>query len=139
MKKIKIIIKALQILSLTAFFSCGGTWENNDDIWARTFNEEKPEEIELVNSKIWVSSHWTYEFQSFLEIKSNEKWLNEFEKEHKLINSSDFEIIEITEKPSWFAPKTKDNYTIKESDFFQDFKVLIDKDTKNIFITCSQL
>lgn len=139
MRGIKIIFKTLQIVSLTALFSCGGTWENNDDIWARTFNNEKPKEIELVNSKIWVSSHWTYEFQSFLEVKPNKKWFNEFEKEYKLINSSDFEILEITEKPSWFATKIKENYTIKESDFFQDFKVLIDKDTKNIFITCSQL
>jgi hypothetical protein len=139
MKKIKIIFKSLQIVSLAALLSCGGTWENEDAVWEKTFNAEKPKEVILLNSKIWISSHWSYEFQSFMEIKSNKKLIEAFEKQYELKNSSDFQVVEITEKPSWFTPKTEDHYIIKESNLYNDFKIFIDKETKNIFITCSQL
>lgn len=139
MKKIKIIFKSLQIVSLAALLSCGGTWENGDTVWEKTFNTEKPKEITILNSKIWVSSHWSYEFQSFMEVKSNKKLMDAFEKQYELENSSDFQVVEITEKPLWFTPKTEEHYIIKESNLYNDFKIFIDKETKNIFITCSQL
>ncbi|KQS53282.1 MAG: hypothetical protein JNM71_08340 [Flavobacterium lindanitolerans] len=139
MTRIKIIFKALQILSLAVLFSCGGTWENDETVWKKTFNSEKPKEVTIVNSKIWVSSHWSYEFQSFMEVKSNKKLLDAFEKQYELEDSQEFEVIEITEKPKWFTPKTEEHYIIKKSNLYNDFRIFIDKQTKNLFITCSQL
>lgn len=124
------------------FNSCGGTWENDNDTWEKTFGEEKPKEIELLNSYFWKSSHWTYEFEVFLEMKYNQKWLlkiiNDYEMEAYLDFSLD-EIGFVNEKPIWFTPKKEENYIIFKSKKFEAVKIFIDKKTNVIYFIFCQL
>ena len=63
----------------------GGTWEDNDDNWERIFYEEKPENITVNNSWFWQSSHWTYEYCFFIEIKNNPQFISKLIEENNLV------------------------------------------------------
>ncbi len=129
------------LISLT-LCSCGGTWENDDSSWEKTFGEEKPEDIELINSYFWKSSHWTYEYEVCMEIKYNQKWLlkmiDEYDMEATTIFSLD-QIGFVNGKPSWFAPKTDEDYVLLESNKLSEAKILIDKKTSILYFTFKQL
>jgi hypothetical protein len=137
---LKLIFRLIFFAFLTT--ACGGTWENDDDSWEKTFGEEKPIDIELINSYFWKSSHWTYEYEVYMEIKYNQKWLlkmiNQYEMEATTIFSMN-QIGLVNEKPSWFAPKTADDYVLLESNKFKEAKILIDKKTSTLYFTFNQL
>lgn len=59
-------------LLIFAFFlsSCGsGTFKDDPKTWNKVFGEGAPKEIQIINSQFWKSTHWSYEFDVFLELK----------------------------------------------------------------------
>lgn len=136
----KLFFKLLLFLLLTT--SCGGTWENDDTSWEKTFGEEKPTDIELINSYFWKSSHWTYEFEVYMEIKYNQKWLLKMIDDYEMEATTEFSMNQIglvNEKPSWFAPKTAEDYVLLKSNKLTEAKILIDKKTSTLYFTFNQL
>ena len=124
------------------FTSCGGTWENDDSCWEKTFGEEKPEDIELINSYFWKSAHWTYEFEVYMEMKYNQKWLIKMLDEYEMEATTAFSLHQIgysETKPSWFAPKKEEDYVLLESQKLSEAKILIDKKTSMMYFTFNQL
>lgn len=136
----KLFIKIL--LTVILFTSCGGTWENDDDNWGKTFGEEKPQNINLINSYFWKSSHWTYEFITYMEIEYNQEWLKKMTNDYEMEASLTFSHSEIgfeEDKPKWFAPKPETEYILLKSNKLSEAKILIDKKTNIIFFSFNQL
>lgn len=135
--------KLLIILAFILFFaSCGGTYENDNSTWEKVFGEEKPNDVVLKNSFFWKSSHWTYEFEVFLEIEYNQKWLQKIvdEFQFELYEKSDaFSVCYVNDKQKWFIPKTEDNYICLISKKHSEAKIFVDKKTNVIYFTFNQL
>lgn len=129
-------------LLIILFSSCGGTYENDDIVWEKAFNEEKPDEINLSHSYFWKSSHWTYECIIYMEIGYNQKWLLSKIKEYKMDATLDFTKAGIglfDERPHWFAPKTEENYILFKSKVSPELMILLDKKTNVMYFTYTQL
>lgn len=130
------------ILICFTLSSCGGTRENDDSCWEKTFGEEKPEDIELINSYFWKSSHWTYEFEVYMEMKYNQQWVLKMLDEYEMEATLDYSMNEIgfeNTKPGWFAPKKEEDYVLLQSHKLSEAKILIDKKTSVIYFTFNQL
>lgn len=106
----------------------------------------KPEDVVVVHSKYWRSPHFTFEFQYFFHIKANQAMHRE------LFGSGELEQIEDTkkiseafsffdDKPDWFLPKPPEKYEIwmYKKEPKQHFKVFVDKDNKDLFLTDYQV
>ncbi len=139
-KKYLILILVLAIIT-----SCGsGTFENDSKTWSKVFNEDKPKNVEIINSRFWKSTHWTYEFEVFLEFKADKKIINKyFIKYDSLINpkKEDYHKLDnyFFDKPKWFQTKEYNDYEIWiANDKWKDTKLFIDKKTKIVYFHFSQ-
>jgi hypothetical protein len=119
-----------------------GTWENDPDNWGRAFHSTKPNDVKVLHSKYWRSPHWTYEFEYFFEIERNDKLKTQLFTQNKLIMLEGKMAIEAKnqffgESPRWFAPKTVDKYEVWKYEYIagSNFRVFVDKETGNLFLT----
>jgi hypothetical protein len=129
-------------LSACGYFQAG-TWEDDPKNWERIFKSEKPQDIELLHSWYWRSAHWSYEFEYFLALRgtdnarrmlfgSNELELYDRVKHHAI--RPDFFA---HEKPDWFLPKPLDRYEVYvyAGEPRGNFRIYLDRDTKDLFLT----
>ncbi|MEE1899928.1 PRKCSH domain-containing protein [Flavobacterium rakeshii] len=135
--------KAFYILLLFILSGCfmGGTWEDNDDNWERIFYEEKPENITVNNSWFWQSSHWTYEYCFFIEIKNNPQFISKLIEENNLGKVENTEIDNdllyfFSDKPEWFIPRDIKAYDVwKVKGVYENKKLFLDRQDGTIFLT----
>jgi hypothetical protein len=123
-----------------------GTWEDDPGNWKRAFHSTKPEDVTVVHSKYWRSPHWTYEFQYFFEIAPNPKLKEQLFSKNKLRLITGNQAAKAKgnffgDAPSWFAPRSVTDYDIWvfDQEPLSNFKVLIDRDTGNMFVTDYQV
>jgi hypothetical protein len=102
-------MKILISIFLISFFlltSCGEirTTDAKEtyEYWA---GNEPNENIKILNGRYWQSSHWTKEYEVYLEIKTNSKWIREFIKQNKMKVKTSKEINLPDDAPDWFKPK----------------------------------
>jgi hypothetical protein len=138
-------IGLLLCLNGCGYFS-SGTWEDDPNNWSRAFKSTKPDDVLVLHSKYWRSPHWTYEFQYFFEIERNDKFKKQLFTQNKLIQLEGEDAREaksnfFDESPKWFAPKTVDKYEVwvYEDRTGSNFRVFIDKETGNLFLTDYQV
>lgn len=122
-------------------FNSGGNWVDDPGNWERAFRSAQPENVTVLHSEYWQSSHWRLEYTYYFEIESNDDLLEQLFSKNEMIQlqgqqarlakNDCFE-----DCPTWFAPKSGDAYEIwvyKNHDE-SHFRVLIDKETGKIFI-----
>lgn len=147
---IAIILFVLVICSCCNGLFSSGTWEDDPRNWDRAFHTSQPEDVVIIHSYYWRSSHFTEEYQYFFEIEPNQKILEQLISEHELVlvegEDAEYAINDyFSEKPPWFVPKGAESYEIyavpgsDPSTIKSHFKVFIDKDTGNIFINNHQV
>jgi hypothetical protein len=136
---------ALVILILT---SChrSGTWHDNDDNWKRAFRTQRPDNVRVIQSRYWRSPHWTFEYEYHFHISANTDLFS------RLVRLNDLELLSgadrtnafrdfFHEKPGWFIPKSPEHY---DTWHYKDrhagrFRIFIDKDSQELFITDFQI
>jgi hypothetical protein len=98
--------------------------------------------VVVLHSRYWRSAHWTYEFQYFFEIKRNDDLKDQLFTQNKLIRLYNEDAIEAMydffgERPVWFVPKDVDKYQVwvYEGETGSHFRVFVDKETGNLFLT----
>lgn len=142
------LIGITYFLAVFAMASChqSGTWEDDAGNWNRAFRSEKPKDVVVLHSKYWRSPHFTYEFEYFFEIQYNEALQRQLFEENKLTRIDGDDAAEaknnfLEEAPEWFAPKAVDEYDvwIFEDDPLSNFRVFIDRETGNMFLTQYQV
>ena len=144
MNKYRIILIVLLLISTACRKS--GTWIDDKQNWQRAFKTRKPEDVAVVHSQFWRSPHWTYEFEYYFQIKANKQLRdqllgqNDLEQQHG--SNAVLAIHDLPQtKPIWFLPKPVNNYDTwrYKNDPKGNFKIFIDKEYGDLFITDRQL
>jgi len=133
------------VLVMFCMTGCGvftsGTWEDDDGNWERAFGSAKPEDVVLLHSKYWRSSHWSYEFEYFFEIECNADFQDQIITDNNLVKLEKYVELAMNnffdEPPAWFLPKGADGYDVWvfEEELDSNFRLFIDKETCNLFLT----
>lgn len=134
MKLLKTILSVTLILTL---LSCGEETfdaEESYELWAF---EDVPEDMEVINGQYWKSSHWTYEYITFLNIKASKNWIDNFVQQNNLkIAKGNYSMP--PEAPSWFVPKVGQKVYI-EKGFSQGSMFFVNEKTAEVLIYDIQL
>ncbi|MBN1254757.1 MAG: hypothetical protein JXA50_05735 [Deltaproteobacteria bacterium] len=147
MKDMKTYIHLL-LLGALVISGCGrsGTWTDDSKNWQRAFRSVKPDDVVVVHSKYWRSPHFTFEFQYFFHIKTNQKLHEQLFESNSLEQIQDTNAVSAAwqffgDKPEWFLPKPPEKYEVwmYREEPKQNFKVFIDKDNKDLFLTDYQV
>lgn len=141
MRKFLLILFLSMIVSNIGCGSSAGTWEDDPQNWSRAFKSVQPKDANIIHSKFWISSHWSYEFFYFFKIEKNDNLKKQLFTENQLrkVEGKEAEEAMINffgEKPIWFIPldvNKYDIYTYKNSS--KNFRVFIEKETNNIYLT----
>lgn len=136
-------VRGLLYSAVVLLAGCGssGTWEDDAENWDRAFRSTKPADVVVVHSKYWRSPHFATEFQYFFHVQANEPLHQQLMTENKLVKL-DGDAVSLAakeffgEKPAWFLPKDASAY---ETWVFvenpQHFRVFVDKETGDLFLT----
>jgi hypothetical protein len=123
-----------------------GTWDDDPDNWKKAFGSTKPDAVVVVHSRYWRSPHWSYEAAYVFEIADNAALRGQLFRQNRLVKLTDLTAAERHQRcfpgcPPWFAPKTMDHYEIwgYADDPKSNFRVLIDRETRTIFIVDFQV
>ncbi len=87
------------------FTSCMEKKSNDpNEVYKLWSGNEPTNDIKVINGKYWSSTHFTYEYETYLELKTSTEWLNKFIKENKLkVATSSIDLP--YDAPNWFDPK----------------------------------
>lgn len=140
--------------TLVAVFFCilmagcheSGTWQDDARNWKRVFGVEKSADVTVLHSWFWRSPHLTHEFEYYLQVQTNAA----FQKRILTMNpmkqvTGEKELQSVTawpeRRPAWFAPKPIAQYEvwIYSNAPASNFRLLIDRETWNLFLTDRQL
>jgi len=96
--------------------------------------------VEVVNEKYWGSSHFSYEYIIYLELKVDSDWWAKFSKENELIiDSYENGILSNNDFPKWFKPDKEFVKYKSNTDFDQGSMYFYNEKTKSVFIYEIQL
>jgi len=130
----KFLLPTILLLFLT---SCGKeTYDAKEsyELWAF---ESVPADIEVIHGQFWKSSHWTYEYRTYLKFRASKKWINSFIQTNNLkVASGDFDLPD--QAPNWFDPKIGQRAYIK-NEFSQGSIYFVDDKTGEVLIYEIQL
>jgi hypothetical protein len=139
----------LSVLIAAFAGGCGyvksGTWADSPKNWKRAFRSTKPPDVVVVHSYYWRSPHWSYEIEYFFQIKSNAALQHQLLTANDLLrvdtNNAEQYPLRSSKKPEWFIPKSTDSYEcwVYRTDSNSNFRVFIDKTTRDLFLTDEQL
>jgi hypothetical protein len=127
------------IILLLLFTGCGGEWINDRGNFKRIFGFEKPTELQVIQSYYWKSAHWTVEYRYYVEMDAPAEFFNKLTA-MQLMDSSTSEIaaqapcLTSNHKPSWFLPKTLNDYQAWVPKANSDYRVFRDKADGKIFV-----
>lgn len=100
----------------------------------------------MVHSQYWRSPHFTLEFQYYFHIKANQTLHKQLLESNELTkveskDTADYLFSFFGDKPEWFLPKPREKYDIwiYEGEPIRNFKVFIDKDNEDLFLTDYQI
>jgi hypothetical protein len=141
----RVVIANLVILLLTGCHE-SGTWKDDARNWKRIFGVAKPDDITVTHSWFWRSPHFTYEYEYYLQVQKQpdlQKRLFAMNPMTEVV--SEKELREVTawsqHRPDWFAPKPIAQYQvwIYSNAPGGDFRLLIDRETGDLFLSDCQL
>lgn len=68
---------------------------------------EKPgKDVQVIKAQYWESSHWTKEYEMYMELKTSPLWRSEFIRQNSLKRDTVYTLPDDT--PSWFKPGPSD-------------------------------
>jgi len=138
-------VAILGVLFLTGCHE-SGTWKDDARNWKRIFRAAKPDEVKVTRSWFWRSPHFTYEYEYYLQVQKN----TDLQKRLLTMNPmtevvAEKQLREVTawsqNRPEWFAAKPIAQYQVwvYSNAPSSDFRLLIDRETQDLFLTDRQL
>jgi len=78
---------------------------NPEEVYYLWSGTKPTNEVKLINGKYWQSSHFTREYQMYLELIAPKNWISEFIKQNdlKLLTSTSIDLP--VDAPVWFKVK----------------------------------
>jgi len=94
------------LISVFLFASCTEKRTSVGEKAYMYWAEKKPgNDIKILNGKYWQSPHWTKEYELYLEMQTNPKWVKEFLKQNKMKVKTSAELNLPDDAPTWFEPR----------------------------------
>ncbi|HEU4496785.1 MAG TPA: hypothetical protein VFR70_07010 [Flavobacterium sp.] len=94
------------LLSIFLLASCfekrTSAGEEAYEYWTGT---EPENDIKILNGRYWQSSHWTKEYELYLEMQTSPKLVQEFIRQNKLKVKTSTELNLPDNAPNWFKPR----------------------------------
>jgi hypothetical protein len=126
----------LFILMMT-FLSCGKKSSEPNESFELWSNHEAPTDFKIYNGQYWKSSHWSYEYITFLHFKAPTNWIKDFIKLNDLqIATGEYSMP--YDAPEWFAPKVGQKVYI-ENGITQGSMYFVNEKTGEVFLYEIQL
>lgn len=131
-------MRLLPIIISILLTSCSETRTDDPTESYRYWAGTKPtNDIEVLNGQYWQSAHWTREYILYLQIKTTDKWWDEFVKQNQLqIDDKDW--TKPSDSPDWFQP-TGNIEVYKHADHFNDSRYVRNTATGECYIYEIQL
>lgn len=130
---------ALTVLLLSA---CGGTWIDDERNFERVFGFEKPQDVQVLHSYYWKSSHWSTEYRYYISLRTSSEFTKRLTAA-ELMNQSvaDLSVSDTCggNRPSWFVPKSLDKYDMWVPKESFGYRVFQDKDDGTLYVCDEQL
>jgi hypothetical protein len=142
----RLIVAPLAVFLVACGYIRSGTWEDEPRNWTRAFDSEKPATVTVLHSRYWRSPHWSYEFQYFFQLRGDPEFKREFFNRNNLEQLPASSVSEamhdpFQHAPAWFCPKAPEHYDawVYRDPPAGNFKVLIDRETGDLFLTDYQV
>ena len=143
----RVIASLLTLLVIGCHYP--GTWQDDPENWERAYGSAKPDDVVVLHSYYWRSPHWSLEFCYAFQFQANEKLREAFikantakrvEGEKARTEVKDRRRLFTGDSPVWLLPKDADRYEVwKEQDCGDSFRMFIDKDNGDFFVTGEQI
>lgn len=119
------------------FLSCGKESSEADESFELWSNYDVPVGFKIYNGQYWKSSHWSYEYITFLHFKASTNWIDDFIKLNDLqIATGNYSMP--YDAPKWFTPKVGQKVYI-EKGITQGSMYFVDEKTGEVFFYEIQL
>jgi hypothetical protein len=139
---------SLLILVAALLVGCheSGTWKDDGGNWKRIFRVPKPADITVVHSWFWRSPHITYEYEYYIQVQKHADLqkrlltmnpMKQFTQDGELQKAAAWS----QNRPAWFVPKPISHYEfwVYSNAPNSDFRLLIDRETGDLFLSDRQL
>lgn len=120
-----------------AFLSCGKKSSEPNESFELWSNHEVPSDFKIYNGQYWKSSHWSYEYITFLHFKAPTNWIDDFIKLNDLQIATG-EYCMPYDAPECFAPKVGQKVYI-EKGITQGSMYFVNEETGEVFLYEIQL
>jgi hypothetical protein len=134
------------ILAAVLLLGCheSGTWKDDARNWKRIFRTPKPDDMTVVHSWFWRSLHFTFEY--YIQIRKHadlQKRLLTMNPMRQLTLESELQEAAVwsDRRPTWFAAKPIAQYEVWVYSNVpnSEFRLLIDRETADLFLSDTQL
>jgi hypothetical protein len=92
---------------------CGGTWVDDDRNFSRVFGFSKLQDVSVIHSYYWKSSHWSVEYRYFIALQASPKFASGLTStENMTAVRPDKALVDACggNPPEWFLPKPLTSY-----------------------------
>lgn len=129
------------LILLITFSSCiEKSISDPQEAYSYWIKSDMKSEIEVINGKYWESSHFTYEYIIYLELKVNVDWWTKFSKDNELvIDTYQNESLYNNDFPKWFKPNQEFVKYKSNSNSDQGSMYFYNEKTQSVFIYEIQL
>lgn len=120
---------------------CGGTWVDDDQNFNRVFGFAKPQDVIVLHSFYWKSSHWSTEYRYFIALRAPSQFAEGLTRVSLATPRTPDEttVNSCGDKPQWFVPGPLTNYESwipKNNDRYRMFR---DKADGTLFVCDERL
>jgi hypothetical protein len=133
-----LLLVALTLLILTG---CGGTWVDDDQNFKRVFGFEKPQNVIVLHSYYWKSSHWSAEYRYFIALRVPAQFVDGLTHARLMtLRTPDETMVNSCgDKPPWFLPGSLTNYEAWTPRSADRYRVFRDKADGTLFVCDERL
>ena len=140
-------MRASLALLLASLAGCGsfgsGTWDDDPRNWSRAFESAMPDTAVVKHSRYTRFAHLTHEFEYFFQLAPNAELSRQILRDGTLVRlrPADAGWSRTGDTPEWFAPKAEQAYDVyaRAGDSQREFRVLVDRRTRELFFTDRRL
>jgi hypothetical protein len=137
----KTVLLVIMFVALATLAGCGGTWVDDDRTFQRVFDFDKPQDVTIIHSYYWKSSHWSTEYRYFIALRAPLKFVEGLTDTRLMTSKSPDEemVSSCGDKPSWFLPKPLTNYQAWIPKSNDRYRVFHDNADGTLFVCDQQL
>ena len=130
------------LFGLSLLSACGGRWIDDTKNFERIFGFRKPEDVQVLHSYYWKSSHWTTEYSYFIALQPSKEFLAGLTSAKLMRETAPSETAVSScgdQCPAWFLPKPIEAYKMWVPNAGEGYRVFRDRAEGIVFVCDTHL